>query len=206
MKNYLAINAFLIVSSMCYGQKCKFTIDKKDEFTGQDTKSIVNRIDNQYFTWTSSWIGGKYFIELMFVHGGEVHEAITRNDTVQIKLQNEKILYLIPVNDIQPVTRNIISTSSSTTGSYSSSHSSTRSTSYRSPSTRTSTATSQLTYYTPVFEVGREVFEDLSNSMITRLRINITGKPEDIDFLKRKHYVKGCERIMEEAKCILAVN
>jgi hypothetical protein len=172
-----------------HGQDCKYTFDKKDDFTGEYTRSIVNRIDNQYFTWTSTKKGDKYFIDIAYYYNGEIHEPMTTSDSLQIKLANGTILTLLPVRDVQPVTKSILSSS--------------RSYSYSTPGpTRTTTKTTALSCYTPTFAVDRNVFEELSRSTMTTMRIHI-DKAYDIDFTKRKHYLKGCRRLMSDAKCIL---
>ena len=194
MKPLLSFVLLLIAAFSANGQKCHYTLDKKDEFNGEQINTIV--YNKNGWTWVSSKKGQKYFIDMAFM-SVESHKPMTPLDTMQVKLADRSILYLHPNAEIFPVAGAISTTStSSSSANY-----------YvrTSGSSRSTTTTTGITMFSPSFEVDRSVYEQLSKYPITTIRFTFAGKPWDFHFLQ-KPLSKAAPVIQNSAKCLLMLN
>jgi hypothetical protein len=191
MKTTLIALAVLI-SASAFGQ-CKFHMDMKDAFTGEQVNTIVH--DKNGFVWVTVKRGAKFMIEMGFtsVQSTAVFET---SDTMRVKLADGTILKLRPITDATPMGSAVSSTSSS--GSQSGYYSVKRT------SERSTTTTVATSNYNPIFEVERAVYESLSKSPVTVIRFDFGPKPWDFDFTK-KPLAKAATAIQANAKCILQV-
>jgi hypothetical protein len=187
----------LLLLSFCsaFGQKCRYTIDKADPFTGEKVNAINYTVSN--WTWISSKKGPKYFIEMSF-QSVQTDKSMTPNDSMQVKFADGAILHLRPNAEAKPIGGEISTTTSSG-----------RSTNYRSSynnrvSATAQTQTTNVTTFMPVFEVDRGVYEKLAGSEISVVRFDFAGKPWDFDFSKRP-LSKAGPQLMNNARCILMV-
>ena len=188
----LLVSLLLIQFLDTAAQKCRFTIDKKDEFTNEKVNAIARA--NSGWTWTSSKKGAKYFIEMTFLMAGEDQKPMTTKDSVMIKLADGTILHLKPIADVLPV-NGAVSTTTGRTGT--TSKYSTRNTAV--------TKTTSVSTFSPTYEVDRSTFEQLSKSQVTAIRYGFTGKAMDFDLTKRP-LSKTAPDLVEDAKCILGLN
>lgn len=187
MKNFAILLIGVALSHGSLAQKCKYTINKKDAFTGEQVYAIAH--NNHGWIWTSVKQGDKFFIDMTFIHAGNLQKPMATSDSVLVKLADGTLLRLKPFAEVQPVSQN------ETFGA-------TRSTATRAANPGTVV---ELTAYSPRFLVDRTSYERLSNSGMTAIRIDFTGKPYDLDFTARP-LSKSVEDIMNNAKCILSLN
>ncbi len=184
---FLASLAFFVNVS---AQKCRFSIDKKDDFTGEKINSIVHT--NSGWTWISSKKGSKYLIDMTLLQAGDIKKPMTTSDSVLIKFADGTVLHLHPIIEVTPTGGAVSVGSTSSSGS-------------RYTTGRVVTSTTNVSSFSPTFEVTREIYEKLSQSLLTTIRIDFTGKPYDFDFTKRP-LNKSAPNLMKDAKCILLIN
>ncbi len=180
--------------SPVFGQKCKYTMDKTDPFTGEHVNTIVHQQNG--FTWVNARRGSKYFIEMNFM-SVESTQSFTMQDTMRIKLADGTILKLRPNSDVPPSHGEVSRTT--TAGSGVSTSSVTR------QSGTAVTNTTSITSYSPIFEVDRAVYDQLAKSPMTIIRFEFAGKPWDFDFT-RKPLLKAAPVLMNNARCIVSLN
>ncbi len=189
MKKIIVFIAAVTISQFLLAQKCHYDIDKKDAFTGEQTNAIVH--DNRGWAWTSMKQGSKFFIEMTFLHAGEILKPMTVKDSILIKFADGVTIHLNPMTDVTGIVKSQSYTNGgSTTGS-----------------TRTTAVTSTVmnTLFAPRFAVERKMYERLSTIGIVAIRMDFTGKPEDLDFTVRP-LIKSVEHVINNAKCILSLN
>lgn len=189
----LVILLILCCSSIAEAQNCKFTVNKKDEFTGEQTTTLV--YDRNSFVWITIKRGAMYQLEMAFT-SVESTAIFETTDTMRIKLADGTILKLRPNADVEPMGSSISTTR--TTGSDTRYYVNSRSTS------RSVTSTMATSTYNPVFTVDRSVYEQLAKSPVTVIRFDFAGKPWDFDFT-RKPLTKAAGAIQDQARCILTV-
>jgi hypothetical protein len=190
MKTLFFISASLIFFLTASAQKCRFTIDKLDDFSGEKINSIVHT--NSGWTWVSSKKGSKYLIEMTFLQAGDIKKSMTTSDSILIKFSDGTVLHLHPIAEVAPTGGAVSVSSTSSSG-----------TRYSTGTVKTSTTS--VSSFSPTFEVDRAVYEKLSRSLMTTIRIDFTGKPYDLDFTKRP-LNKSAPNLMNDAKCILLLN
>ncbi len=189
MKTSLMFLLCLIFSHTLFAQKCKYDINKKDAFTGEQTNAIIHK--NRGWVWTSMKKGDKLLIEMTFLHAGDIQKPMAVTDSVLVKLADGTVLHLKPSSEVPPFNQSKSYTQSgtSTSGRYSSA----------------TTSTMEVTSFSPIFQLERSVYGHISRTGIVAIRMDFTGKPIDLDFTV-KPLLKSVEPIMNNAKCILALN
>ena len=186
MKKLLILVISVALAHVAFAQKCKWTTNKKDAFTGEQTNIIVHT--NSGVTWTFIKRNDKLSIEFTFLHAGEMHIPMAVTDTVLVKLADGSVLHLMPSVEVPPFGQNTSMSSTTSPGQ-----------------NRTAiTRTLNVTAYSPLFLVDRSIYEKLSNSGMVAVRMHFTGKTTDIDF-SAKPLLSSVKPIMNNAKCILSL-
>ncbi|MBN8651298.1 MAG: hypothetical protein J0L67_07715 [Cytophagales bacterium] len=182
MKTSLFI-VLIVCSHVAMSQKCMFTRQGMDSFSGEKINSITHT--NSGWTWSSVKKGDKYFIEMTFLHAGELKISMTKKDSMLIKLENGEVLTLFPAREVLPAPATIGNdTDPDNIG----------------PAIRRT-----VTSYSPAFEVSKQVFETLSKSPLLAIRFSFTELPFDFDFTRRP-LKRSTNNIIRQATCILAVD
>ena len=93
-------------------QKCKYNYNKKDPFTGVETKGIEVDLDGSLFITPIGTIfkskmgfnkiGETYFVNIELVYSGNIRESIKKNDTFAIKLSNGEIVTIYSQDESLP--------------------------------------------------------------------------------------------------------
>lgn len=189
MKKLIVLLIAVSVTHLGLAQKCKWTINKKDPFTGEQTNAIVHY--NSGVTWTSMKRGDKLLVEFTFLHAGDVQKPMLSTDSILVKLADGTVLHLKPSSDVPPFnqSKSVSKGGTSVSGRYNSSV----------------TSTMDVTSFSPLFILDRGAYELLSKSAVQAIRIDFTGKPLDFDFMS-KPLVKSVDDIMNNSKCILLLN
>jgi hypothetical protein len=94
--------------------KCKYSIDKKDEFTGESVKAISFLLffGNMEFGFRRT--ADKYVIDYTVKFTGKRNQMLNKGDELQIKLASDEILTFKSDKDVPPVDK-VVATSSSAT-------------------------------------------------------------------------------------------
>ncbi len=116
MKRQLFFIATLLVAVISFssfsGGKCKFDYDKKDEFSGKSVR--YSKFTLQYkgdYTTVGALIeydmtvgdnSGQFYLTTDFSLAGETRELFTPSDTSLIKLENGKIIKIVPNDEFKP--------------------------------------------------------------------------------------------------------
>lgn len=187
MKPIITVLLVVMSTQLLSAQKCKYTSNKKDPFTGEQIVTAVHT--NRGWTWASIRQGDKFLIEMTFLHAGDIQKPMTVNDSVLVKLADGSVFHFRPMADVQPVSQSKSYTSGTSTTSRSGT---------------AVTTTMELTSFSPRFLVDKSVVEKMSQSGLVAIRLDFTGKPVDFDF-QVKPLIKSVEPIMNQSKCILAI-
>ena len=102
---------FVLSLAPVLAQKCKFEVDKKDEFTNQHVRSVRHKIGNMFYSW---WLlmeqkGDKYYMTVQSATTGKVDDIIYKGSKILFKLENGKIIELVTDEDCIP-SHNVVST------------------------------------------------------------------------------------------------
>jgi hypothetical protein len=156
-----------------YSQKCKYDYDKKDEITGQSVKAIHVRQMTKGCSLIQ--IEDSFALSIAFVLVGDRKEIVKTGDSLIVKLENEKIIYLFAKGDALPVARtNSISDGKGGV-----------------------TQSGVMSYYTVTYRLPREKLQELKGSPIRLCRVTFAGLLLNLDFKD-----KGMLRIQNGAICM----
>lgn len=177
MKIIVTIICFMIlIAPSAFSQKCKYDIDKKDEFTGEVTKVIETEIVDDLVKISVMQKGEEFTLNILCYLGGENESVMAKDSEILVKLENGKIITLKLANDVKPNTT----------------------VAYLGPGKTPNV----VTYYLTSFEVDKNELETLSLSPITTIRIHIE-RDYDYDFTKKNKQAKAAKKLMESVKCFL---
>lgn len=156
-------------------QKCKFDIDKKDDFSNEHLRISKFKVGDFFYSW---WIqieqkGSKYYMTVQSASTGNVEDIIPKGAKVMLKLDNGRIISYLLSEDCVPK-HNVINAN---TGN----------------PTITST-------WLPKGELSKDDMIALSQSELVVIRMNIGGK----DFDSPKPSGKEAKKLMQSANCFLA--
>jgi hypothetical protein len=101
-KTLLSFSSFILLAIALQAQKCKFDYDKKDEITGLTTRAIHVRQATKGVSLIQK--GDIYVLGIAVLTAGSRSETIEIGDSLIVKLENEKILYLFAKEQALPVT------------------------------------------------------------------------------------------------------
>jgi hypothetical protein len=98
MKRQLFLAGTLLVTiislSSFSGGKCKFDYNKEDKFTGGVIKYSTYEFEHTKFRLGSN--SGQLYIYFEYAQEGEMRDILTTSDTSLIKLENGKVIKIIP--------------------------------------------------------------------------------------------------------------
>ena len=136
-------------ASTSYAQDCSFDVDKKDDFTGEHTRSVRHKIGAIYSNWVMllEQKGAKYYMTVIHEETGKIDDIIPVGKKIFFKLENGTVIDMpltdesVPVHSIRG--NNIMST------------------------------------FTLKGEISKEGMQKISQSGISIIRLNIGGKDID---------------------------
>jgi len=179
MKSCKLLAFFLLLtalsSTQAIAQKCKFDIDKKDDFSNEHVRGAKFKVGDFFYSW---WIlieqkGTKYYMTVQSATTGKIDDIIPKGSKVMLKLDNGKIKSYILSEDCVP-NHNVINTN-----------------------TANPTITST---WLPKGELSKDDMVALSQSELVVIRMNVGGK----DFDSPKPSGKEARKLMQSANCFLA--
>ena len=136
-------------SNTVLAQKCKFDVDKKDDFSGDHVRNVRIRLGTFFYSW---WMlleqkGQHYYITVQSAATGKVDDIIPKGSTIYFKLESGKVLEMntteecVPAHNVQSNT--IVST------------------------------------WLPKGEVNKDFMKQLSESPLDKIRMKVGGKDFD---------------------------
>ncbi|MCI5054526.1 MAG: hypothetical protein MRY83_00315 [Flavobacteriales bacterium] len=156
MKRIILLGTLVTMGLFSNAQKCKYDIDKTDQFSKESVKAINtilwgNKALN-YLAATIYCTDSKYELEVGVVFQGDQNEYMEIDDVMQLALENGESLTLTPEKKIAP--KSVVGSGQ------------------------------VYSIYVPKFKISRDDLLKLSQSRVTGWRVNL-DKNYDFDFTKR---------------------
>ena len=129
--------------------KCKYDINKTDEFTGKPIKSIYMALYYGNFILTFSKEDTVVTLLATIKINGSKVEPLKAGEEFQIKFENNEIITMAAIKDVSP-----------TAQAYA-----------------TSNSASIISYYIGVYHVGARELSILENNKATNIKIMVAGQP-----------------------------
>jgi hypothetical protein len=148
----LLILSFIITNGFAQKEKekynCKYVKEKKDDFTGEITKTTSRFVYFNNASITFRKATDKYFVDFSIKFAGEKNVPLKEGEELQLKLENGEILTFKSIKDVSPTT---------TVGN-------------------TSTTVYVYSIYNAVYSCTVEDLTKLSNSPATNLKVTLANE------------------------------
>ena len=171
-KIFLTFSVCILAVISLQAQKCKYDYDKKDEITGVVTRSIQVRQTAKACSLIQT--GDSFTFNVNVNTTGNRSEIVKVGDTLIVKLENEKIIYLFSKEQVLPVAQT--------------------STIYDPKGNRQGPV---YTNYSINYPLPKELLKELKESPIKLCRVVFSGLNIDLDYKD-----KSMVRIQKGAICM----